>query len=257
MNEQEVALRGGRTTAGVARVGQTVRRPVRTHSSFVHELLGHLESKEFVGAPRFRGIDASEREILTYIPGDVPEELGMFTDAQLHAAARLLRDLHDATTDCELRGDRTIVCHGDVSPCNCVFREGTPVAFIDFDAAHAGDRRDDFGYAAWLWLDLGNSELAPAYQGRRLAEFVASYGAIDSVDALPAILDAQTALAERPGTTSPGTRAWARTCRIWVAENLQVVAVANGTGPHRVNLASTPDVVLQPTPAGARMSRRG
>jgi len=224
MNEQEVVLRGGRTTAGVARVGQTVRRPVRAHSSFVHQLLGHLESKEFVGAPRFRGIDTSGREILTFIPGDVPEQLGMFADAQLHAAARLLRDLHHATTDCELRGDRTIVCHGDASPCNCVFREGIPVAFIDFDAAHAGDRRDDFGYAAWLWLDLGNSDLAPAYQRRRVAEFVASYGAIDSVDAVPAILDAQTALAERPGSTSPGIRAWARACRSWAEEIVQELA---------------------------------
>jgi hypothetical protein len=155
MSVEEVRLAGGRTTSGVVRVGDTIRRPLKASSPFVHELLGHLDSRGFKGAPRFLGIDAREREILSFIPGYVPSELGEFSDAHVASAARLLRALHDATMDCTLRGSGEVVCHGDASPCNCVFVDCVPTAFIDFDAAHAGARRDDVGYAAWLWLDIG------------------------------------------------------------------------------------------------------
>src|SRR5271168_3526977 len=155
MAAQEIPLAGGRTTSGVVRVGGTVRRPVKSHSPFIHQVLTHLEAKEFAGAPRFLGIDSANREILTFIPGFVPDNLGAFSDTQLPSAARLLRAMHDATANCDLKGSREIICHGDASPCNCVFVDGVPTAFIDFDAAHAGSRRADVGYAAWLWLDIG------------------------------------------------------------------------------------------------------
>ena len=173
---QETPLRGGRTTAGVVRVGDTVRRPITGGSSFTHELLQHLERRGFRGAPRFLGIDDAGREMLSYLPGSVPSELGHFADAQLTAAARLLRRLHDATQDCPLRGGYEVLCHGDASPCNCVFVEGEPRAFIDFDDAHPGSRLEDLGYAAWLWVDIGNDELSPDRQGQRVADFFASYG---------------------------------------------------------------------------------
>ena len=50
--QDEVPLRGGRVTAGVVRVGETVRRPPTANSDFVKRLLGHLASKGFDGAPR-------------------------------------------------------------------------------------------------------------------------------------------------------------------------------------------------------------
>ena len=223
MDDREQSLKGGRTTSGVVKIGDTVHRPAGANSPFVQRLLGHFESKGFAGAPRFRGSDSSGRDILTFIPGDVPAELGNFTDTQLESAARLLREFHDATTDCELRGERQIVCHGDASPCNCVFVNGIPAAFIDFDTAHAGERREDVGYAIWLWLDLGNSDLEPTFQARRLARFVEAYGGFALTDALPAVLDAQTELENRPGTPM-GVRAWAQTCQGWVKRNRLVLA---------------------------------
>jgi Ser/Thr protein kinase RdoA (MazF antagonist) len=56
----------------------------------------------------------------------------------LDAAARVLRALHDAIQVSDLRGSSEVVCHGDVSPCNAVFRDGLPYAWIDFDAASPG-----------------------------------------------------------------------------------------------------------------------
>ena len=58
-------------TEGVVRVGRTVRRPVRPHTAAVHALLRHLEAAGFDGAPRVLGIDAKNREVLTYLPGVV------------------------------------------------------------------------------------------------------------------------------------------------------------------------------------------
>jgi len=152
--------------------------------------------------------------MLSFIPGDVPVDLGDFSDAQIAAAARLLRAMHDATADCELKGGCEVICHGDASPCNCVFVDGVPTAFIDFDAAHAGARRDDLGYAAWLWLDIGE-EIDAELQGRRLADFFAAYGGADIRDAVPALIDAQVSLGSRSGAP----RKWAERCREWTERN--------------------------------------
>ena len=91
-------------------------------------------------APRFLAVDDRDREILTFLPGDVPSDLGIFTEAQLAAAARLLRSLHDTTAALGLRGTSEIICHGDPSPCNAVFHDGLPYAWIDFDRARTLDR---------------------------------------------------------------------------------------------------------------------
>ena len=69
--EVEVPLAGGDVTAGVVRVGETVRRPTGPHSPLVHAMLEHLERVGFAGAPRYLGQDDRGREMLTYIEGDV------------------------------------------------------------------------------------------------------------------------------------------------------------------------------------------
>jgi hypothetical protein len=62
---------------GVVRVGDTVRRPVKENSALVHDVLRHLELREFDRAPRFLGIDKKGRTMLHI--GDrrfAPEEQG-------------------------------------------------------------------------------------------------------------------------------------------------------------------------------------
>lgn len=220
MGRSEFRLAGGRSTPGVVRVGDTVRRPISANSDFVHGLLRHLETRAFAGAPRYLGLDEKGREILSYLPGNVPLELGDFTDMQCSAAAKLLRSLHDSTVDCALRGNSEVICHGDPSPCNCVFVDGVPSRLIDFDAAHPGERGEDLGYAAWLWLDIGSEDLAPITQGQRLAAFVSAYDPSVPVDSLQLVIRAQRKLCSRLNCP-PGTREWAQACITWTEQHYE------------------------------------
>ena len=84
----EVALTGGTMTAGVVRVGDTVRRPVGRWTPAVHSLLRYLEEVGLEGAPRVLGIDEKGREVLTYLPGDPSPS---HSEETLVATARLVR----------------------------------------------------------------------------------------------------------------------------------------------------------------------
>jgi Ser/Thr protein kinase RdoA (MazF antagonist) len=173
----ETPLAGGRVTDGVVRVGDTVRRPTKTSSPFVRDLLSYLEAHGFDGAPRYLGVDECGRQVFSYLEGDVPSELDAeLSDEVLVEAARLIRRFHDATVGSDLADEHETVCHNDLSPCNFVFRHGRPVAVIDFDAAAPGRRLEDLGYAIFLWLNLGTDGPSPTEQARRISLFATAYG---------------------------------------------------------------------------------
>ena len=88
MRDAEIPLQGGRITPGVVRVGQTVRRPPRLTAEFVHALLEHLAAVGFDGAPHFLGTDEKGRDILSYIEGEVPADLGWHKDEGSTSAIR-------------------------------------------------------------------------------------------------------------------------------------------------------------------------
>ncbi|MEO3868045.1 aminoglycoside phosphotransferase family protein [Nonomuraea sp. B12E4] len=191
MAEEEVLAGGG--VNHVVRIGGTVRRPVGPWTPAVHALLEHLAARGFTGAPRCHGVDGAGREILDFVPGEVPgHPLPEWarTDGALVAAGGLLREFHDATLDFPKNPDMEwyfpprspaeVVCHGDVATYNCVFREGRPVAFIDFDTAHPGPRIWDVSYAAYRFVPLGDPRHADgvpvAEQARRVRLFADAYG---------------------------------------------------------------------------------
>src|SRR5437879_3379222 len=97
---RELPLSGGRVTAGVVRVGETVRRPRGENWHFVRAVLTHLKECGFAGAPRYLGSDEQGREIFSFLRGEVPPDLdASIPDETLAAAARLIRRFHDATAD--------------------------------------------------------------------------------------------------------------------------------------------------------------
>jgi hypothetical protein len=216
MNDGEQPLAGGRMTSGIVRRGDQLCRPLGSWSPAVHEYLRHLEGVGFTGAPRVLGVEPG-REILTYLHGDVAVDpqwqpghgarlpRWARTERALTGAAQLLCRLHTASagftptiTDYRFHPypPRTgqIVSHGDLGPWNTVYRQGIPVAFIDWDAAQPADPIDDLAAAAWTFVPL-----APPDQLReagfdpvpdlptRLRLFVDAYGLADREAILPAL----------------------------------------------------------------------
>jgi hypothetical protein len=173
----EEPLAGGWLTAGVVRVGDTVRRPTGPHTPAVHALLRHLEAVGFAGAPRVLGIDDAGREVLAYVPGAVRLDAAQacWPDVALVEAARLVRAFDDATAAIAPPGAE-VICHGDPGPWNIVWRGERAVALIDFDEIRPGRRRDDLGDAAWKHLNLGSPVASDAEQARRLRLFADAAG---------------------------------------------------------------------------------
>jgi hypothetical protein len=169
--DDEQPLAGGMGSGGaVVRVGETVRRPWRPHTSAVAGFLRHLEAVGFDGAPRHLGVDEQGREILTYVEGDValpPFPAWVGGDEILRRVARLQRALHEAARSFQPPADATwdranlpdvgtgaIVCHNDLCVENVVVRDGRAVAFIDFDFAAPSDPLLDIAIAARHWIPL-------------------------------------------------------------------------------------------------------
>jgi hypothetical protein len=136
----------------------------------VHALLRYLEASGFDGAhPRVLGTDEQGREILTYIPGEVPDRASpdIVTEQALAEIGQLLHRYHEAVSGFELPagvvwhhseipGARTVVCHNDISPRNTVFRDGRPVAFLDWDLASPAPPAWDLAHAAWQFVPLSD-----------------------------------------------------------------------------------------------------
>ncbi|WP_312874611.1 aminoglycoside phosphotransferase family protein [Actinomadura litoris] len=194
--DREMPLSGGDVTEGVVRVGDTVRRPLRAHSPAVHGLLRHLESVGFE-APRVLGVDEGGREILSWVPGEAalrPLAPHVVTEGALEGVARLLRGYHEAVAGyvapdgapweseaSNLDGAPEIIGHCDVTPENVVFRDGVPVALIDFDLARPTTRLYDVVTALRHWAPIADPAdrdalLYRADVGRRLRVFCDAYG---------------------------------------------------------------------------------
>lgn len=199
MSEVETLLLGGTANRGlVVRVGDTVRRPVRASSAATHALLRHLEHAGFSGAPRFLGVDAAGREVLSYVPGETvtaPYPDWSMTDAALESVAHLLRRYHEAVAGFAPSGlewaepvpppyVEGLVSHNDPNLDNVVFRDGVAVALIDFDLAGPGSALWDVATAVRLWAPLRpDADIADPRRGHvftRLRRFVDAYGLDDA-----------------------------------------------------------------------------
>lgn len=228
----EVPVSGGRMTTGMTRRGDRLLRPMGPWSPAVHEYLRHLEGSRFDGAPRLLGTEG-DREVLTFLAGDVANDphwqpghghrLPPYarTDLALRAAGRLIRELHKAACGFQpritsYRSDPRppepgeIISHGDLGPWNTVYRDGIPVAFIDWDAAQPVHPVADLAAAArtfvplvppGLFTEAGFDPLPDL--AARLRTFLDGYGLTDRTAILPELQ--RCALDEDP--SSPWLRA--------------------------------------------------
>jgi aminoglycoside phosphotransferase (APT) family kinase protein len=204
--DAELPLTGGNWTAGVVRVGDTVRRPRTRGSAFLARLLAHLEEVGYGAAPRYLGVDEQGRDILEFIPGVTTSDPRERDEAAYAAGGRMLRRLHDATAGHPLTGRRGCVIHRDPGPFNTIFRDGLPVAFIDWDGARPGAWMFDLAYLAWTWCIQSSGNVPIEDQARRLRDLRDGYGRGDAEALVRAIIHRQRfiarvaeMLAARPG----------------------------------------------------------
>ena len=203
-------------TSGMGRRGDRLLRPMGPWSPAVHEYLRYLEAAGFEGSPRVLGTE-NDREVLTFIDGDVANDprwepghghrLPPYarTAMALRGAAELIGRLHQAAAGFRpvITSYRShpyppdageIVSHGDLGPWNTVYRDGVPVAFIDWDAVQPIKPLTDLAAAAWAFVPLAPPEqLTEAGFGplpdlpARLRMFVDAYGLTDRKAILPAL----------------------------------------------------------------------
>jgi Ser/Thr protein kinase RdoA (MazF antagonist) len=187
----------------VVRVGATVRRSWRESTPTVHAYLKHLRARGATFVPEPLGRDDQGREVLSFVPGDVPAKplpTWATTDEVLAGLAVMIRELHDAAegwtppdgaifgrlpaapAPVHHVGDAgVIVAHGDYCPGNVVFADRRPVAIIDFDLAKPTTRVDDCVNALHWWAPLIDPRDRPealreADIGARARLFAESYG---------------------------------------------------------------------------------
>jgi hypothetical protein len=176
-------LSGG-NMSGALRAGDTVRRDAGPWTSTVHRLLEHLRAHGVPGVPKPHGLDEHGREVLEFLPGEVPSypmPRWVWRDDLLVAAARWLRRFHAATTDLPRRDDRwqlpdhppdEVICHNDFAPYNMVFdAEHRLVGVIDFDTCSPGSRVWDLAYLAYRMVPFhapGTLPTPPMDAGQRL-----------------------------------------------------------------------------------------
>lgn len=154
-DNNETPLDGGRITAGVVRVGNTVRRPTKRNSEYIHKVLNFLDLMQFNYSQRYLGKDDMNRDIFAFVEGFVPPDLGDTTDRQLYSFMKIVREFHDISLDF-VNSDRLVLCHDDLSPCNVVFRDNHPILVIDWDSVHPDERWQDLTYILWLWINIGD-----------------------------------------------------------------------------------------------------
>jgi hypothetical protein len=201
---EEIPLTGGDVTEGLVRVGNTVRRPRGERWQLVRNVLTHLESAGFEGAPRFLGVDSAGRETLTYLDGEVagrPRPAWIADEDRMISVAQLVRGYHDAVagfgipTDLpppieppglpDLADPPELVGHQDITPENVVFRDGRAYALIDFDFVRPVSRARELVNLMLWWAPFGSDEdLDPELRGldraRRCRLIADAYGAEES-----------------------------------------------------------------------------
>jgi hypothetical protein len=176
------------------RIGETVRRPAGAWTNSVHDLLRFVQARGVGWVPLPRGFDDEGRGVVEFFEGDVPAypmPEWVWDEEVLVAAARFLRQYHDATVDFPRAGrvwrlpphePVEVICHNDFAPYNFVFRDRALHAVIDFDTASPGPRAWDVAYLAYRLVPLAAASnpdvprFSAKTRARRLRRLCAEYG---------------------------------------------------------------------------------
>lgn len=178
----------------VHRHGNTVTRPMGSHTPHVHALLNHL-SRKGLNVPQVLPADEQGRDVLSYIEGEQVHP-NKWTDEGLAAVGRMVAQLHCAAQDfipdpsatwnswClrEL-GKPNCFSHGDIAPWNVITDHNLPIALIDWEFAGPIDPMVELARVCWLFPQLCDDEIGmlydlpdPAHRARQVRLILDAYG---------------------------------------------------------------------------------
>lgn len=225
MND-EIILSGGRSTEGVVRVGNIVRRPHKKESEFANSFLSFLQESGFGYSQRYLGRDERGRDIFEYIEGYVPDDIGNTTLNQLCEFMGIVRRFHDLSL--RFTGTNKVICHNDLSPCNTVFVDNMSVAIIDWDSACVGERWEDLTYILWLWINIGSHDRANIDILGQMIAALAAYGADSETlknfaDKLIWRMDKVIAEMSPDNYQYEKTKDWVEFSMLWVEQNREII----------------------------------
>lgn len=196
---------------GVLRHGDTVIRPAGAWSPAVHRLLSHLHAAGVRGVPRPLAIEGHQ-EVLGFVEGTVPAypmPEWVWSETALESSARLLRQVHDTTTELDrsgpwrspVREPAEVICHNDFATYNLVFDGAEVVGVIDWDFASPGPRLWDLAYLAYRIVPLSAGDRGDGFtdqeRRRRLRLLLAAYGCdAEGADVIATVRDRLLALAD-------------------------------------------------------------
>lgn len=186
---------------------ETVTRPAGPHTATVHAFLRHLHDKGLDCVPEPVALD-DESETLRFIEGESGGDgwSNQHDEQGLRSAARLLRRIHDASSDWVPPDDAVFAaptaCGGDVfvngdpGPWNFVWRDGEAVALIDWDFLHPASRLHDVAYALRWFAPMRDDESALEWhhfpqvpdRGSRIEAFLDAYGMSADFDVAAAVV---------------------------------------------------------------------
>jgi len=222
-------LAGGHNTSEVVRIGDTVRRTRGPGAHFAARVLVFLESVGYPYAPRHLGVDDRDRDVLSYIPGRTTDHPSQRDRSAYATAGRMLRELHDVTSGHVLAAEQECVIHGDPGPFNTIFREGHPVAFIDWDSCRPGQRLEDLAYLAWTWCVQAVGNVPIGHQVIRLRQIRDGYGSRESDSLIAMMMARQGRIAEleaangRNPALDPARRHHAEQAVIWATNDRELL----------------------------------
>jgi hypothetical protein len=182
---------------GISKVGATVRRRSGPWTTRVQMLMADLRTAGLDFVPEPLGTDQSNREVVEFIEGDVPQYPmpdWVWSDDLLVEVATATRRLHDVSRAFDLSAGgwrreaiepREVVSHGDLAPYNTACRHGRFVALIDWDYAIPAPIGWDLADLAYRWVSLTAPDNSDgrrsdvSEQQRRLSLLCDAYGDVE------------------------------------------------------------------------------